>query len=1121
MRAIYLTIIFSFSVINSFSQIDIPENTKILSGFSKKISGDDYNYNSSIPGVKACVIARATTGRSAVEWETQAVPLNINEDHVTFVWLTCLGSSPGRARFDMEINGVKKISFWTEDVDDWKEKSKDGTTLAFKRNMIDQNGDSYGFMFLKISSKNLKKGQPLRLKVTGAPMNMNSWYMTYKYELTRKLKFKSFPAIITKNGKEYQQGGGEILYFGKSEKARIFIDNKLAQEGDLNFGYNYLNFDLPLIKKEKKIKYRMEVGEFIDEGETTLKPVKRWQVNLVQHTHTDIGYTRPQTEILAEHIRYIDYALDYCDLTDDYPEESKFRWTCEASWPVNEFLISRPESQIERLKKRVQEGRIEISGMYFNFDGLPDEQNLAASLKPIKRIRQKGMPVKVAMQNDVNGIGWCLNDYFNDLGIRYLNMGTHGHRALVPFDKPTMFWWESPSGKRMLTFRADHYALGNYVLKIHTGNFNVFENELLSYLMDLEDKGYKYDLIAIQHSGYQTDNSPPSTIASDMIRKWNKKYKWPKLRTATTSEFFEKMEKKYGDTFPVIRGAWPDWWTDGFGASAREVSTLRTAQADLIANGAGLTMAFLQGSGMHKKISDRIEEANNAMLFYAEHTVGYHGSVNEPFSKNSMEQRAMKESYSWESARRAKIIGEESLGLLQSFSKREKDASILVFNTLNWNRSGYFITYIDHQIIPENVKFRIIDQNDSEAKAQMIENLSGGAYWAIWTDDIPAFGFKKYKIQLMEPVIKKENVIKKEPELLENKWYKIKIDNKRGAISGIFDKEMKKELVDQNARYKLGEFIYEQLGNRSQMESFVLNDFTREPLDSVWFDQYIPGEIWNTVKFRGNTKAANKTGSFVFEIRLFNTVKRIDLVYSINKKMVTKPEGIYIAFPFSLKGGKLFFDVQGGEIEAGVDQVKGSANDWNTVQNYARLKNDDMQILLGSEEAPLMQFGGINTGRYKAGDLPETTHIFGWPMNNYWTTNYNAEQHGGFTWSYSIADSGDTSQITATKFGWGNRIPFLSRILPGGGAGDKNREKSFITGWPDNVLLVSSLPDVETKNVILHVREIGGTATVLKLKNGLTGKDISLEQVDVLGTPVKTGSIKIKPFESKFFRIEK
>ena len=34
----------------------------------------------------------------------------------------------------------------------------------------------------------------------------------------------------------------------------------------------------------------------------------------------------------------------------------------------------------------------------------------------------------------------------DDLGIRYLTMGQHAHRALVPFDVPTAFWWEAPAG---------------------------------------------------------------------------------------------------------------------------------------------------------------------------------------------------------------------------------------------------------------------------------------------------------------------------------------------------------------------------------------------------------------------------------------------------------------------------------------------------------------------------------------------------------------------------------------------------------------------------------------------------------------------------------------------------
>ena len=100
--------------------------------------------------------------------------------------------------------------------------------------------------------------------------------------------------------------------------------------------------------------------------------------------------------------------------------------------------------------------------MYLNFDELPDEQTLAASLAPLKLFRDEGLRADLAVQDDVNGIAWCFSEYFADAGVKYLNMGTHGHRALICFDKPTVFWWESPSGKKILAYRAEHYHLGNY-----------------------------------------------------------------------------------------------------------------------------------------------------------------------------------------------------------------------------------------------------------------------------------------------------------------------------------------------------------------------------------------------------------------------------------------------------------------------------------------------------------------------------------------------------------------------------------------------------------------------------------------------------------------------------------
>jgi len=402
-----------------------------------------------------------------------------------------------------------------------------------------------------------------------------------------------------------------------------------------------------------------------------------------------------------------------------------------------------------------------------------------------------------------------------------------------------------------------------------------------------------------------------------------------------------------------------------------------------------------------------------------------------------------------------------------------------------------------------------------------VEHHSDGTYWEVWVDDIPAFGYKKFIIRTGNQG-ETQSFTKevKEIESLENQWYKIGIDLEKGAISGITDKELNRELLDPNADYKCGEFIYELPDNRSQMESWKLDNFTREGLEKVWFDGYEEGEVWNTVKFRGNTRAASRDNTYEFEIRLFNTIKRIDLVYGIEKKLVTDPEGIYIAFPFALSNGQLAFDVQGGEVRAGIDQIPGSSNDWNTVQNYARLSNDQAQIVLCSSENPLMQFGGINTGRYKAGATPETTHIYGWPMNNYWTTNFNADQHGGHTWTYTITSKSGNEMQDAIRYGWGNRTPFLSRVLPGGGNGQATWEGSYITGWPENLLLVSAMPAENGRTAVFHVRETGGKSCILAIQNGQNRELLQCIQVDATGTPVEEGSLEIKPFESKFFRVD-
>ena len=1111
------------------------QNDLVLPGYASKIRGTDFTYDSAIPGLREAMIVRATDGNWSMEWNTAVVPDNPDSRYVSFVWAANVDNVTGSIPMSFYFNENHKIDFYLTDAITWKEESEAGLSLSFRMSERDRHDDYYGFMVLRVPVSEIRAGHPQHLRVIGGKANSNSWYMTMKRSLDREFSINPLPALTRHNGRDMQLLELGLLYLENSAEARLMLGDE-SHKIQVGFGYNRLRFHIPPVEKDKELDFHLTGAGYEQSGKITVQPVREKEINFVQATHTDIGYTRPQTEILGDHLRFIDYALDYCDQTDHYPEASQFRWVCEVTWPVNEFLRSRPADQVERLKRRIREGRIEVAGMYVNYDELPDEQSLAASMAPLRSIKSHGIEVKTAAQNDVNGIAWCFNDYFTYAGIKYLNMGTHGHRALIAFDRPTAFWWESPSGNRILTFRAEHYHFGNYGLGINSGHFEIFERNLLDYLTELDEKGYPFDVVMIQYSGYQTDNSPPSMMPLEMIRLWNEKYEWPRLRSARFSDFFEKIERSYSEELPVFRAAWPDWWTDGFGSGAREVAAVRQAHVDIIAGQGAAAMAGLLDKNLPEGIGARIDLVNDALLFYGEHTFGADESVMRPFSRATLEMRRLKESYAWEASRRARMIQEEALGLLQDLVSPEDKMSLAVFNTLSWERDGYVTVFLGHDRVLPGSSIQVYDTEGRKLPAQLLRTINSGSYWNIRVNDVPAFGYRKFVIDINAdqsgPGAGKSGpgYDKSGPRhgsstqsgVFENEWYRVEVNTEGGVVTSIWDKDLGKELVDRDAEWGFGQFIYERTANRHEMESYYLENYERHALDSVWFDSYTEEGIWNTIRFRGMTQAADPVDAFSFEIRIFNDEKRIDFSYTINKRSVTDPEAIYVSFPFKVENFEIYSDVPGGTFRAGVEQIPGSSNDWNTVQNFVSVRNGEMHILLGSHETPLMQFGNINTGHYEAGAEPESSHIYGFPMNNYWVTNFNANQYGEFSWSYYFTSGSDTRNSTATKFGWESRMPFLSRIMPPGvPAEEKSPKNSILSGFPDNVLLVNASPAADDNGILLHLRETGGRSVSFipqsSLKNSLL-----ITETNVLGEPYEKGllrEITLNPYETKLISI--
>jgi len=146
-------------------------------------------------------------------------------------------------------------------------------------------------------------------------------------------------------------------------------------------------------------------------------------------------------------------------------------------------------------------------------------------------------------------------------------------------------------------------------------------------------------------------------------------------------------------------------------------------------------------------------------------------------------------------------------------------------------------------------------------------------------------------------------------------------------------------------------------------------------------------------------------------------------------------------------------------------------------------------------------------------------------MNNYWFTNFRAYQEAGFSWSYHITSSKDTTNTFATKFGWGERNIFPTRTFPAGKSELKTplTESLKIEGSP-NVLLINSRPALNGKDaVLLHFRELEGKEADVFLDNIISGRLVKkMTVVNTLGKQVAAtnSSIHFNPFEVKFIELE-
>ncbi len=758
-----------------------------------------------------------------------------------------------------------------------------------------------------------------------------------------------------------------------------------------------------------------------------------WEIWLVHHTHVDIGYTAPQWRVLPRHADYIAAALDYCTATDDLPVECRFRWTCEVTCTVQQFLRRYPERGDE-LFRRVREGRVEICGLYVQLTDLFTEELLENALSFGDELaKRERLPITTAMNDDVNGWPWGLPGILARHGVRYFDTAINETRSLPVRPRPSPFWWIDPDGHAVLLWHGDSYLHGN-MLDLRTPGA---DERVQAYLSRLAETGYPHNVVETRIGGEFYDNAPPGSWLPETVQRWNASHDVPKLRLITPRDWFEEVEAHWPRPIPRLQAGWPDWWADGNGSALYEAALVRAAQADIAA------VRTLQAHGAEVD-RPRVQRATEAAMLFCEHTWGAWDSTDDPDGLNARSQWNHKAGYAYEAATEISDCLDEALertalaatekpangGAAATATVAHTAAELVVWNPTPWERTDCVELLVpDRAILGSGVPkvaapqrldngpaFFLVDQQDGREigvhrQPAVITSARLAAQRVTFVaHGVPAHGMRRYRIAVGErfaaPGASPTRAAAAQAAVTAgNRHFALVVDPATGALESVRAGASRRELVAEST-YRLNQCVYETIDHPDGRERLCTWKTIRR--DVPWRRSSPRAQAIHTERLPYGTAVVTRSAwdggaELSTRVVLYDDIPRMDLENVLRKPWTQEAEAYYHAFPVAADSPTVYLDVPGAVMRPGLDQVPGSATDWHSVQHYFAVADAHWTTVVASPDVPLVQVNGINTGRWQE-ELPRHNGtVMSWVLNNYWFTNFPARQGGRLAYRYSIA----------------------------------------------------------------------------------------------------------------------
>lgn len=769
---------------------------------------------------------------------------------------------------------------------------------------------------------------------------------------------------------------------------------------------------------------------------------KKWKILILNHSHTDIGYTDRQEKIERYHIEYIKEAINILNEAYENGKEEwqGFKWTCESFWCVERFLEEANEKELRDFTKYVKSGNIGLSLNYLNltdlisYDVLRDVFN-----RTVKKLDDLGLKANCAMTADINGYSWGYSQALKDSGVNLLYSCIHTHHGMYPNGrKQYPFYWETPNGDKLLSWVGEHYHIGNelgfsqfksweYMIKDgldskDIGDYERAEKRIFNYLEKFEEEEYPFDFIPITVSALMTDNAPPSFKVIEFINRWNKKHKDKVyLEMAILEDLLENINRfKDSGLIPTYKGDWTDWWADGTASTPAAVKHYKE----------GVRLYNLcKKLDPENRLGDEIlmDKALNNFMMYSEHTWGYSASITEPWHTmvNNLDLR--KQSFASNGHEAAsRNLDKITFKLGETELKMWRDVTFKVVNPHNEKRREIAKFYLE--ILFGHEIFEIVDKNTGEIYPHQIVRVSRGYEINVLVNLEP-----KEEKELIFRDIDKE-IIKTTAgyTLTGSDGVQDLVDNNKKLVVTKNRLESPFFKIVYSLEDGITEFIDKEIGRNIQREDRVTNAFTPiyefNPLKVDYAnDRRLMGrnrKSYNSVRDFGKLKNVSilnegdifgrveleykveGCSSYFVILTIYKELPRVDIACRIGKDNVLNAENLYIALPFTMsKKEELYIDKTGCYLRPRIDQLPKSCVDFYAIQNGIVLEGEGESLAISSKDAHMVFMGDIKPHEINlSGDhgVINNDLIYSWVMNNYWETNFKASLGGFYEFNYSI-----------------------------------------------------------------------------------------------------------------------